>query len=90
MYLTYTLKTKEAFRASLIGLFAVDYAWRLCVYGASGLLTMETVKTALIFAPALVLGTILGHRIHFKISAMRFKQTVASILILSGVFLLIP
>lgn len=87
MYLSYTLKTKEALRASLIGLFAVDYTWRLCLYGASGLLTMEIVRTALMFVPALFLGTILGHKIHFQISAIRFKQTVASVLILSGVFL---
>lgn len=90
MYLTYTLKTKEVFRASLIGLFAVDYSWRLCVYGAAGLLTMETVRMAMIFAPALILGTILGHKTHLQISPMRFKQTVASILILSGIFLWMP
>ena len=90
MYLTYKLKTKEAFRASLIGLFAVDYSWRIGVYAATGLLTMETVRMALFFTPALLLGTILGHKTHFKISPIRFKQTVAAILLVSGIFLLIP
>ncbi len=90
MYLTYKLKTKEAFRASLIGLFAVDYSWRTGVYAAAGLLTMETVKMALFFAPALILGTILGHITHTNISEIRFKQTVAAILLASGICLLIP
>jgi uncharacterized protein len=90
MYLTYKLKTKETFRASLIGLFAVDYSWRIVVYTATGLLTLETVKMALLFTPALILGTILGHKTHFRISPIRFKQTVAAVLLVSGIFLLIP
>jgi len=90
MYLTYKRMTKEAFRASLIGLFAVDYSWRIGVYAATGLLTMETVKMALFFTPALILGTILGHKTHFQISPIRFKQTVAAVLLVSGIFLLIP
>ena len=87
MYLTYKRMTKEAFRASLIGLFAVDYSWRIGVYAAAGLLTMETVKIALFFTPALILGTILGHKTHFQISPIRFNQTVAAILLVSGIFL---
>jgi uncharacterized membrane protein YfcA len=90
MYLTYKIKTKEAFRASLIGLFAVDYSWRVGVYAATGLLTMETLKMALFFTPALILGTILGHKTHFRISPIRFKQAVAAVLLVSGIFLLIP
>lgn len=89
MYLSYKLKTKEAFRASMIGLFAVDYSWRTGVYAATGLLTMETIKIALLFTPALIMGTMLGHKAHFRISPMRFKQAVAAILMLSGIFLFI-
>lgn len=89
MYLAYRLKTKDAFRASLIGLFAVDHFWRLCVYGVAGLLTMETVKVALLLAPALILGTILGHKTYLRISPGRFKKTVAILLILSGGLLLL-
>jgi hypothetical protein len=81
---------QKSCRSSIIGLFAVDYSWRVGVYAATGLLTMETVKMALLFTPALILGTILGHRTHFDISEKRFKQTVAAVLLVSGIFLLIP
>ena len=88
MYLAYKLKTKEVLRASLIGLFAIDYSWRVVVYATTGLLTMEILKFALLLTPALILGTILGHKIHFKINEDRFRQIVSAILLVSGIFLL--
>ena len=76
-------------RASLIGLFAIDYTWRVAVYAATDLLTMEIINFALMLTPAFILGTILGHKIHFKINETRFRQVVAVILIISGILLLI-
>jgi len=89
MYLTYNLKKKDVLRASLIGLFAIDYSWRVGVFATTGLLTMEILKFALLLTPALVLGTILGHKVHFQISEERFSQIVALILTVSGIFLLV-
>ena len=89
MYLTYKLNQKDVLRASLIGLFAIDYSWRVAVYATAGLLTMEIFYFALMLTPAFVLGTILGHKIHFKIDETRFRQIVAVILIISGILLLI-
>ena len=88
MYLTYKLNTKGVLRASLIGLFAIDYSWRAVVYAATGLVTMEILKFALLLTSALILGTILGHKIHFKISEVRFRQIVSIVLLVSGIFLL--
>ena len=89
MYLTYQLKQKEVLRASLIGLFAVDSTWRVGVFAATGLLTAEMFQLALLLTPALVLGTILGHKTHFRISETHFRQTIAFILIISGLLLLV-
>jgi uncharacterized membrane protein YfcA len=89
MYLTYKLKQKDVLRASLIGLFAIDYTWRVGVFTTTGLLTAGIFKFALILTPAFVLGTILGHKAHFKINEMRFRQIVAAILVISGILLLI-
>ena len=89
MYLTYKLKQKDVLRASLVGLFTIDYTWRVGVFATTGLLTMEIFKFALILTPALVLGTILGHKTHFKINETRFRQIIAAILIISGILLLI-
>ena len=41
MYLTDRLEKKDVLRASLIGLFAIDYTWRVGVYATTGLLTTE-------------------------------------------------
>jgi uncharacterized membrane protein YfcA len=89
MYLTYKLNQKEVLRASLIGLFAIDYSWRVAVYATAGLLTVEIFNFALMLTPAFVLGTILGHKTHFKINETRFRQIIALILIISGILLLI-
>ena len=89
MYLTYKLKQKDVLRASLMGLFAIDYTWRVGVYATTGFLTMEIFKFALILTPAFVLGTILGHKTHFKINETLFRRIVAVILIISGILLLI-
>jgi len=89
MYLTYKLIQKDVLRASLIGLFAIDYTWRVGVYAMTGLLTMEIFKFALFLSPAFVLGTILGHKAHLKINETLFRRIVAVILIISGILLLI-
>ncbi|MCP4425187.1 MAG: sulfite exporter TauE/SafE family protein [Chloroflexi bacterium] len=89
MYLTYKLKQKNVLRASLIGLFAIDYSWRVGIFATTGLLTVDILKFALILTPALILGTILGHKAHFQINEIRYRQIVAAILIISGILLLI-
>ena len=89
MYLSYRLPGKDILRASLIGLFTIDYAWRVGIYTANGLLSLAILKFALLLTPALILGTILGHKVHFKISEIRYRQIVSAILLISGIFLLI-
>jgi len=87
-YLAYKLKEKEVLRASLIGMFAVDYTWRTMIFAFSGLLTAELLTFALYLTPALICGTILGHRIHFRITVGPFRKIVAGILLISGILLL--
>ena len=87
-YLAYKLEEKEVLRASLIGMFAIDYTWRTTVFAFSGLLTTELLTFALYLTPVLVFGTVLGHRIHLRIPEAWFKKIVAGILMASGVLLL--
>ncbi len=89
IYLTHKLREKEALRASLIGLIALDDIWRAGVYAFTGLYTREIITFAVFLIPALVLGTYVGHKTHLAISERRFRQLVAGILILSGLALLI-
>jgi uncharacterized membrane protein YfcA len=87
-YLAYRLKEKDVLRASLIGMFAVDYGWRTAVFAFSGLLTGELLSFFLYLTPALIFGTILGHMIHLRVTEGQFKKIVAGILLTSGVLLL--
>jgi len=88
VYLTHKLREKDVLRASLIGLFAVDYSWRTAVFAHSGLLTAELLTFALYLIPALILGTVLGHTIHSRVPEGHFRKMVAGILMISGVLLL--
>ena len=87
-YLTYKLKEKDVLRASLIGLFAVDYSWRTAVFAFSGLLTVELLIFVLYLTPVLILGTLLGHKMHWRIPEGHFRKMVAGVLVVSGVLLL--
>jgi uncharacterized membrane protein YfcA len=87
-YLAYKLKEKEVLRASLIGMFAADYAWRTLVFAFSGLLTVKLFTFALFLTPALVFGTILGHKSHVRVTEGQFRKIVAGILLISGILLL--
>ena len=87
-YLSYRLTERDVLRASLIGLFAVDYIWRTAVFAFSGLLTVELITFALYLAPVLILGTFLGHKIHFRVPEGHFRKIVAGVLVISGALLL--
>ncbi len=87
-YLSYRLKEKDVLRASLIGLFAVDYIWRTAVFAHSGLLTAELLTFALYLAPVLILGTLLGQKIHLRVPEGHFRKFVAGVLVVSGILLL--
>ena len=87
-YLSYKLREKDVLRASLIGLFAVDYSWRTAVFAFSGLLTVELLIFALYLTPVLILGTFLGHKIHLRVPEGLFRKVVAGILVISGALLL--
>ncbi len=89
MYLSYKLPDKGALRASLIGLFAVEGLWRVGVLTVTGLMTVDVLKLALALTPALILGAILGHKIHCYINPVHFRRIVAIILAVSGLLLLV-
>jgi hypothetical protein len=89
VYLTYQLKKKDVLRATLIGLFTLDFTWRLGVFAANGLLTLGVIKLALLLAPALLIGTILGHHTHLRVGEEKFRRLTALVLTASGVLLLV-
>ena len=86
-YLATKLRNKDFLRATMIGLFAVDFIWRLTIYACAGLLTAEIMKLALFLSLPLITGTYLGHRVQLKISEERFLQIIVVLLSGSGILL---
>ena len=83
-YLSSRCLEKEAFRATLIVLFAVEYTWRLGWYLHNGLLGYQGLQLALTLLPALVAATLLGHYLHPRVGEKAFRRWVAIFLLVSG------
>ena len=87
LYLTHQLRDKQVFRATLYGIFFVDACYRLILYSFNKLITIEIIKFALYLTPFLIIGLLLGSRLHAKINENTFKKIIALILIITGAFL---
>lgn len=87
LYLTHQLKDKQIFRATLYGIFFVDACYRLILYSFNKLITIEVIKFALYLTPFLLVGVLLGSKLHAKINENLFKKIIALILMVTGVFL---
>lgn len=80
---------KSLFRANLMACFFFFSLLRIPSYGLSGLLTSERITSSLLVLPAVLLGAVVGNRIHVKMSEKRFKQIVSLAIAAIGVALLI-
>jgi uncharacterized membrane protein YfcA len=89
LYLTHRPIDKQVFRATLYGLFFVDACYRLILYSFTGLITFDVMRFALYLTPFLIIGLVLGSRLHAKTDEKTFKKIIASILVITGVFLVV-
>ena len=88
-YLSSRCLEKEAFRATLIVLFAMEYTWRLGWYLHNGLLGYQGLQLALILLPALIAASVLGHFSHLRIGEATFRRWVTLLLLASGILCLL-
>lgn len=89
LYLTHRPIDKQIFRATLYGLFFVDACYRLLLYSLTGLITIDVIEFALYLTPFLLVGLVFGSRLHAKVDENVFKKIIATILVVTGVFLVI-
>ncbi|KPL00723.1 MAG: hypothetical protein AMJ91_03525 [candidate division Zixibacteria bacterium SM23_73_3] len=89
LYLARQLHDKQIFRATLYGIFFVDACYRLILYSFNKLITMEVIKFALYLTPFLLIGLLLGSKLHTRINETVFKKVIALILVMTGIFLAI-
>ncbi len=87
LYLTQHLRDKQVFRATLYGLFFVHACYRLILYGFSGLITVDVIKFVVYLMPFLLVGILLGSKLHARIDQRVFGKIVASILVVTGMLL---
>ena len=88
-YLAHQLKDKQVFRATIYAAFFVDACYRLILYSFNGLVTVEVVKSALYLTPFLLLGLLLGSKLHARINENIFRKIIALILVVTGIFLFV-
>ena len=81
--------SKAAFRSSLMTLFLIMTAVRLPSYLAAGLITVPRLFSALCVLPAVLLGAVLGHRIHLAVEELTFRRLVSAALVAIGLLLLL-
>ena len=89
LYLKFRRLDKVHFRATIAMIFLFDGAIRITGYGFSGLYNKEVMLLALLLFPVLLLGLFIGHRIHLSISNRAFGRVISSLLLCSGLVLLL-
>ena len=86
-YLNRTTDDQKSFRANFCCVFFLENIARLALYIYTGLMTISSVKFALMIAPTSVLGLLCGLMAAKKIPEKHAKKVVAFMLILTGLSL---
>ena len=89
IYLAHVIEEKQAFRATLYGIFFADACYKVLLFTANGLINDRVLRFALLMAPFLLAGTFVGSWLQRTIDQALFKKIVALILLVTGVVLLI-
>lgn len=88
-YVSRTTKNQTQFRANNCVVFTVENTFRLILYSFSGILTFETLKTALCLLPFMFLGLGIGIFFQKRLPEKTAKTYVIVLLIISGLSLII-
>lgn len=80
---------KSAFRGTLMTLFLAMTAIRVPSYVAVGLVTPARLWSGLAVLPAVVLGAVLGHHLHLRLSERSFRRLVSLALVAIGLLLVL-
>jgi len=87
-YLEHQIKEKQVLRATLITAFLVDAVWRNSFYLATGVFEGDMYRLVLVMVPVLLVATFAGSHVHLKLSESVYRKAVGTILLVSGVLLL--
>ncbi len=88
-YMSHVTKTSDEFKANLSAIFIVENTARIIIYCVLGVFTLQSLKTALVLIPVMVLGIGAGMLSAKRINEKVIKKLVIVLLIISGVALII-
>ncbi len=89
MYFNLRQMTKTGFRATFASNFLIDGGIRLAAYATAGLLHGAMLLSMLAALPVVGAGLYVGGRIHTGLSQETFKRLISTLLLCSGIALLI-
>ena len=88
-YVGRVTEDSSTFKANMCSVFCVENTLRLILYIVWGIITLESLKQALILAPFMLLGLFLGMKSSSVLDEKIVKKAVIVMLIISGVALII-
>ena len=89
IYLNHQIKKKLYFRSTILAYFLISNLWTLLLFVYSDLITAPVLHLSLILIPVMIIGLIIGSKIHIDVSETLFKKMISIILIVSGILLLL-
>ena len=88
-YVSRVAKTGSAFKANISAVFIAENTFRIILYSVLGLLTPDTLKSALLLMPFALSGLAAGIRCSRYINEGRVRKLTSGMLFLSGVSLIL-
>ena len=80
---------KASFRGNLMAIFLLMTAVRVPSYVAFDLVTLPRIWSSIAVFPAVLLGAVIGNRIHLRLGEETFRRLVSAALVLIGILLLL-
>ena len=88
-YISRVTEDGSSFKANISAVFIVDNTFRIILYSALGLLTLDTLKFALVLIPFVFLGLFAGMKCSNYMDEKLVRKMTSALLILSGISLIL-
>lgn len=88
-YVSRVTDNSEAFKANICTVFVIENTFRIVMYILSGIITMGTLRQAVILIPVMLSGLYIGIKSSGHLNEKHVKTVVIAMLIISGAALVI-
>lgn len=88
-YVSRVTETNGSFKANISAVFIVDNTFRVILYSILGLLTLDTVRSALLLIPFALLGLTAGIKCSGHMNEKLVRKLTSGMLVLSGFSLIL-